>query len=64
MEALETWFRQHLSAAFLAYQAGLFSIVIGFLWAVRRTTGRTIHLGKDPSTVTESGTALRGPRAS
>lgn len=48
MEALRKWFRQHLWAAFLAHQAGLFIIVIGFLWLVRRITGRTIHLGKDP----------------
>ena len=48
MEALATWFRHHLWAAFLAHQAGLFIIAIGFLWSVRRITGRTIHLGKDP----------------
>lgn len=48
MEALARWFRQHLWAAFLAYQAGLFIIAIGFLSSVRRITGRTIHLGKDP----------------
>lgn len=48
MEALATWFRQHLWAAFLAHQAGLFIIAIGFLTSVRRITGRTIHLGKDP----------------
>jgi membrane protease YdiL (CAAX protease family) len=48
MEALATWFRQHLWAAFLAHQAVLFIIVIGFLWSVRRITGRNIHLGEDP----------------
>ncbi|HWN09182.1 MAG TPA: CPBP family intramembrane glutamic endopeptidase [Pyrinomonadaceae bacterium] len=48
MEALRQWFRQHLWAAFLAHQAGLFIIVIVFLWSVRRITGRSIHLGKDP----------------
>jgi len=48
MEALGKWFRQHLWAAFLAHQAGLFIIAIGFLWSVRRITGRTIHLAKDP----------------
>ena len=48
MEALATWFRQHLWAAFLTHQAGLFIIGIVFLSSVRRITGRTIHLGKDP----------------
>jgi membrane protease YdiL (CAAX protease family) len=48
MEALATWFRKHLWAAFLAHQAGLFIIAIVFLSSVRRITGRTIHLGKDP----------------
>jgi membrane protease YdiL (CAAX protease family) len=48
MEALATWFRQHLWAAFIAHQASLFIIAIVFLWSVRRITGRTIHLGKDP----------------
>jgi hypothetical protein len=48
MEALGKWFRRHLWAAFLAHQAGLFIIVIGFLWAVRRIAGRNIHLGQDP----------------
>jgi membrane protease YdiL (CAAX protease family) len=48
MQALATWFRQHLWAAFLAHQAGLFIIAIAFLSSVRRITGRTIHLGKDP----------------
>jgi membrane protease YdiL (CAAX protease family) len=48
MEALATWFRQHLWAAFLAHQAVLFIIVIGFLWSVRQITGRNIHLGEDP----------------
>jgi membrane protease YdiL (CAAX protease family) len=48
MEALATWFRQHLWAAFLAHQAGLFITAIVFLSSVRRITGRTIHLGKDP----------------
>lgn len=48
MDTLQKWFRQHLWAAFLAHQAGLFIIAIGFLWSVRRITGRRIHLGKDP----------------
>jgi hypothetical protein len=48
MQALARWFRQHLWAAFLAHQAGLFIIAIGFLSSVKRITGRTIHLGKDP----------------
>jgi len=48
MAALATWFRQHLWAAFTAHQTGLFLVVIAFLSSVRRLTGRTIHLGKDP----------------
>jgi membrane protease YdiL (CAAX protease family) len=48
MDALRKWFRQHLWAAFLAHQASLFIIAITFLWLVRRLTGRTIHLGRDP----------------
>ena len=48
MGALATWFRQHLWAAFLVHQAGLFIIAIVFLSSVRRITGRTIHLSKDP----------------
>ena len=48
MEALQKWFREHLWAAFLAHQAGLFIVAITFLWSVRRLTGRTIHLGQDP----------------
>lgn len=48
MEPLRKWFRRHLWAAFLAHQAGLFIIAIVFLWSVKRITGRTIHLGKDP----------------
>src|SRR6185437_10299572 len=31
-----------------AHQTGLFLVVIAFLSSVRRLTGRTIHLGKDP----------------
>jgi membrane protease YdiL (CAAX protease family) len=48
MQALARWLRQHLWAAFLAHQAGLFIIVISFLSTVKRLTGRTIHLGRDP----------------
>lgn len=48
MQALATWLKHHLWAAFLAHQAGLFIIAIVFLSSVRRITGRTIHLGKDP----------------
>jgi len=48
MEALGKWFRRHLWAAFLAHQAGLFIVAIGFLWSVRRITGKSIHLGQDP----------------
>jgi hypothetical protein len=48
MEALATWFRQHLWAAFLVHQAGLIIIAIVFLSSVRRITGRSIHQGKDP----------------
>lgn len=48
MDKLARWFRRHLWAAFLAHQACLFVIAFGFLSIVRRTTGRTIHHGRDP----------------
>jgi membrane protease YdiL (CAAX protease family) len=48
MDRLARWFRRHLWASFLAHQACLFIVAFGFLSIVRRTTGRTIHLGKDP----------------
>jgi membrane protease YdiL (CAAX protease family) len=48
MNVFATWLKQHLWAAFLIHQAGLFLIALGFLSAVKRITGRTIHLGKDP----------------
>ena len=48
MEALATWLKQHLWAAFLAHQTGIFILALGFLSSVRRITGRTIHLGRDP----------------
>jgi membrane protease YdiL (CAAX protease family) len=47
-KALAIWLRHHLWAAFLAHQAGLFIVAIGFLSTVRRLTGRNIHLGRDP----------------
>jgi membrane protease YdiL (CAAX protease family) len=48
MDKLARWFRRHLWAAFLAHQAGLLIIAVGFLTSVRRITGRRIHLGQDP----------------
>lgn len=48
MEALATWLRQHLWAAFLAHQTSIFILALVFLSSVRRITGRTIHLGRDP----------------
>jgi membrane protease YdiL (CAAX protease family) len=48
MEEFAAWLRRNLWAAFLMHQAGLFIIAFGFLTLVRRITGRTVHLGRDP----------------
>jgi hypothetical protein len=48
MKALAIWLKQHRWAAFLAHQAGIFLLALIFLSSVRRITGRTIHLGRDP----------------
>jgi membrane protease YdiL (CAAX protease family) len=48
MGALGAWLRRHRWAAFLAHQAGIFILALVFLSTVRRITGRTIHLGRDP----------------
>lgn len=41
-------FRRHKWAVFLAHQAFLFAVALGFLSAVRALTGRDIHLGREP----------------
>jgi membrane protease YdiL (CAAX protease family) len=48
MKPRASWLQQHLWAAFLAHQAGLFIVAVVFLSSVRRITGKTIHLGRDP----------------
>ena len=40
--------RRHVWAVFLAHQLLIFTFAVGFLTSVRRITGRTIHLGRDP----------------
>jgi membrane protease YdiL (CAAX protease family) len=48
MGAVATSLRRHRWAAFLAHQAGVFLLALTFLSTVRRVTGRSIHLGRDP----------------
>jgi membrane protease YdiL (CAAX protease family) len=48
MNAFPTRLERHLWAAFLTQQAGIFLLALVFLSSVRRITGRTIHLGRDP----------------
>ena len=57
MEALATWLKRNLWAAFLAHQAGLAIIAIVFLSLVKRITFRTIHFLRDPIGLGD-GTAL------
>ena len=42
------WLKQNLWAVFLLHQIFIFITAISFLSVVRRVTGRTIHLGRDP----------------
>ena len=42
------WFKQNLWAVFLFHQIFIFITAVSFLSVVRRITGRTIHLGRDP----------------
>jgi membrane protease YdiL (CAAX protease family) len=42
------WLRGHRWVAFLFHQFALFISAVLFLFTVRRLTGRTIHLGRDP----------------
>ena len=48
MEPFVRWLKHHLWGAFLAHQIVVFILALIFLSIVRRVTGRTIHLGKDP----------------
>lgn len=40
--------KRHLWIVFLAHQALIFTLAVGFLTSVRKITGRTIHGGRDP----------------
>ena len=40
--------KKHLWAAFLLHQLAIFALAVGFLAAVRRLSGRNIHLGAEP----------------
>ncbi|HSK74618.1 MAG TPA: CPBP family intramembrane glutamic endopeptidase [Pyrinomonadaceae bacterium] len=48
MQVILEWLKRHLWAAFLLHQSLLFLLAISFLSSIRRITGRTIHLGRDP----------------
>ena len=48
MKAFLELLKQHLWAAFLLHQLTIFALAIGFLSAVRKLSGRNIHLGRDP----------------
>lgn len=48
MKFLAKWLKQNLWAVFLLHQIFIFITAISFLSVVRRATGRTIHLGRDP----------------
>jgi len=46
--SIAKFLRRHLWTVFLAHQSLIFITAIVFLTSVRRITGRTIHLGRDP----------------
>lgn len=48
MKKILEWLRCHLWAAFLIHQTFVFVLAVLFLTSIRRLTGRTIHLGRDP----------------
>jgi membrane protease YdiL (CAAX protease family) len=48
MRSFARWLRQNPWAVFLLHQLVIFAAVWSFLAAVRRISGRTIHLGQDP----------------
>jgi hypothetical protein len=48
MRSLAGWFRQNPWAVFLVHQLIIFAAAWSFLSAVRRISGRSIHLGQDP----------------
>ena len=48
MQVFLEWLKSHLWAAFLIHQTGIFALAFGFLFLVRKITGRSIHLGRDP----------------
>lgn len=48
MNSIVRFLRHHLWVVFLAHQSLIFITAIVFLTSIRRITGRTIHLGRDP----------------
>ena len=48
MKSLNGFLRAHTWVVFLGHQAFLFATAVGFLYSVRRLTGRAVHLGRDP----------------
>lgn len=48
MKAFLELLQKHLWAAFFLHQLAIFAIAVGFLSAVRRLSGRNIHLGREP----------------
>ena len=48
MKSLNGFLGAHTWVVFLGHQAFLFATAVGFLYSVRRLTGRAAHLGRDP----------------
>src|SRR5215216_4247441 len=48
MQTFLEWLKRYLWAVFLIHQLGIFALAFGFLFLVRKITGRNIHLGRDP----------------
>lgn len=48
MKAFLEFLKRHLWAAFLLHQLTIFALAFGFLSAVRKLSGRNIHLGREP----------------
>jgi membrane protease YdiL (CAAX protease family) len=48
MKSLNGFLKAHTWVVFLGHQAFLFATAAGFLYAVRRLTGRAVHLGREP----------------
>jgi hypothetical protein len=54
MKAFLELLKHHLWAAFLLHQLTIFALAIGFLSAVRKFSGRDIHLGREPVGLTDA----------